>query len=224
MGCVCGTRNTYDRVFNDYWKGVSIRTIKPDIFLEKIKNYRMKPLLTDINMKNKFLNDFFDTNYKAITKEMIYDYINTFKSEKNNFLISLLFLTIRDKDKAKRAFCDLDKFYEINSLVMKDNEMFIKKIKLGEILICYLHLISLFSVVYISTLSDDKQDCIAEMSDNFKKDYQYTLMNNWLEKYSELVSLDEFFENEYFQFIDDIAIREGLSCIYYEARQNSHIR
>jgi hypothetical protein len=224
MGCVCGTRHNYDRVFTDYWKVLSIRYMKADTYCEKIKSYRMRSLLYDVNMKNKFITDFFDSSYnKPITKEMIYDKINTFKTETNDFLLSLIFLTIKDKDKAKKAFQELDKFYDIGSVVVKDNTLYIRKVKLVDILVYYVNLISLYSVTYLATLSDDKQDCIHEMSENFKFEFQITLINNWLEKYahSDFINFEEFFENEYFQFADDVAVRDGLSCIYYEIRQNN---
>jgi hypothetical protein len=225
MGCVCGSKHNYDKVFTDYWKAFSIRTIKPDVYYDKIKSYRLKLLLSDMSVKNKFISDFFDSSYnKTITKEMIYDFLNLHKSESNDILLSLLFLTNRDKDKAKKAYLELDKFYEIGSVVYWENAYHLKKAKFIDILLHYINLISLFCVIYISTLSDDKQDCIHEMSENFRLEYQINLINSWLEKFSDVdyINVDEFFENEFFQFSDDVAIRDGLSCICYEVRQISY--
>jgi hypothetical protein len=226
MGCVCVSRHNYDRVFNDYWKAMSIRTIKPDVFCDKIKTYKLKTLVSDVAVKNKFISDFFDSNChnKAITKEMIYDMINSFKNEGGGVLLSLLFLTSRDRSGAKKAYLELDKLFEVGSVVLKDNGYYFKKAKFVDIILYYTNLISLFCVIYIATLSDDKQDCIHEMTENFRLEYQISLINSWLDKYThcEFINVDEFFENEYLQFSDDVAIRDGLSCIFYEMRQNSY--
>jgi hypothetical protein len=205
---------------------LSIRSMKPDVYCEKVKDYRMKPLLYDVATKNKFLSDFFDaSHYKAITKEMIFDNINTFKTESNDLLLSLIFLTNKDKEKAKKAYLDLDKNFNINSVVYMSGAPMLRKSKFVDILVYYVNLISLFCVTYISALSDDKQDCIHEMSENFKFEYQITLINNWLERYAnqEYINVDDFFDNEYMQFANDASIREGLCCLYYEIlTQNPH--
>lgn len=164
-------------------------------------------------------------------------------------MLALVFLTICDKNSIKISFKKFLKYYKPDYLIsintnetlktadslihendsknyssknVIDNNLYIKKSFLSDILKIYINLISLFTVDYLSELTSEKEDFLISMKEEFSYDNQDKFLIKKLEFYdSDSVSIDEFFDRELNSLSNDSLVRNGVSyCNFSKTKIN----
>jgi hypothetical protein len=255
--CACGARDTYFNSLNIFWKSISIRHKTAFQYNEKIVNIYNKQLVNNSTimeklnvLKDNLINEFFySKQHPEIAKNLFSQLIDHHKTELEDLLLALVFLTICDKNSVKISFKKMLKYYKPDYLTSQstnetlktadtlsqendskksssksliDKNLYIKKPCLSEILKIYVNLISLFTVDYLAEITPEKEDFIISMKEEFSFENQEKYVNKKLEFYdSEAISIDEFFDREFSSLSDDSLVRNGISyCNFSKTNVN----
>ena len=228
MGCTCvSVGNIYEAEINGYWKSLPIRKMSPSIYLENFETFHISQIKD--KKRDEFITLFFNQGKNnTITKNLFFTKFTQLNNSKNKeefnyFLLSLFFLTKKEKN-PKEIFIRYDKLLtnKINSKTLGDVEhQYVNKEVFVEILGNYVNLISANSA-YLNGLVDDKQDFVNEVERIYKKENQEQFVKHLLQNYDKEVELDEFFLNEYTIISDDSKVREELYRIEFD-RENKKV-
>jgi hypothetical protein len=216
MGCTCVSLGyMYEAEINGYWKSLPIRKMSPSVYLDNFETFHISQIKD--KKREEFITLFFNQGKNnTITKNLFFTKFTQLNNSKNKdefnyFLLSLFFLTKREKN-SKEFFIKYDKLLtnKIYSKTLNEVEhQYIEKGLFLEIIGYYVNLISAYSA-YLNALVDDKQDFVSEVERIYTKDNQDQYVKNLLQHYDIEVELDEFFLNEHTIISDDSKVREEL--------------
>jgi hypothetical protein len=219
MGCHCSGRQNYESVFKDFWGKIKLREITVKEYVESLKTNLKKGNITEnrwMTITDKLLTN--PELAETSTSLFINALKNVDKEKQYLLFLSLLFLCHKNSHDAKKYFTECIKIYFNKDFAPKvkeeNDEIFLNKSRLMEIVSFYINLISLFSVKELSNLcAGNKKDFEMHLEKVFDQEIQRLyleeeLLQNYKE--DELINLTNFFEKEYIDLTDDSKIRERL--------------
>lgn len=237
--CSCCSRDEQYETLKIFWNGLLIQKITPYLYncsvIENLNkgNIRNKEVLKKTLIKSLLVN----RNYLNISKRLFEDALDYFENEIEEFIITIVLLTMNDNMSAtKITFKKLIKYYKPEYLKPLDetyegklinttsnNKIYIKKKDLFKIIKIYVKLVSLFSVKYLADLSKDKEYFLTFLTCQFSEDNQNVMINFILDKYveNELICIDDFLDNEISCFSDTDNVRKLVGQSGFMTEQNS---
>jgi hypothetical protein len=242
--CSCSTRDQYHTVFSDFFNGMQIKHKTALMYNEKVvEKWERKKLKNCDELVNFLLIEFINNPaHHSMSKIFIKNVLDKFQAYLSELLISLVFLTTRERGAVKVSFKKLLKHYKPEAIVSQtsspsttgslrdsrelltynslyssnsgENKLIVKRDDLQEILKVYVNFVSLTPIPYISGLARHNDDFIQMMNEEYSEENQIGYINKILDKYGkETISVDLFFDDEYETLCDDSLVRTGLSLV-----------
>ena len=100
-----------------------------------------------------------------------------------------------------------------------DKKLYIKKSDLNDIIKIFINLISSHPIFYLVKLTNDKEDFVSYLSEEFSESVINKFIAEKLEKYGVTqICIDDFFDNEYELLSDDTLVRNALSYCHFSGQ------
>ena len=222
MGCTCASSGyIYEPELSNFWKTLPIRKMTANVYLNNLGNFHIDQIKE--KKRDEFISVFFikSKDKQPIVKNMFFSIISSMKRDDiNYFLICLFFLTCDDAN-SKDSFIQLDKIY-LNKCIEITGEMnyyTISKVEMEKIIEMYINLIS-YNCFFLDNLFDNRQDFIEDVRISFKYENQIYYIKQLLKNYDNHINLDDFFNKEYKELINDSIVREKIIRFEFERLDN----
>ena len=218
MGCDCGRNLSPQSIMDLFWSGIIIRNKEYQDIIDMIRT--KKSGTSDITQKkyDLFIEGLLiNPDYKEISYKLFIKILNESRKRKNEgiYFISLFFL-------GKISLENLNKFFilicinqgGLKDSIRNDNEnYFIKKKDLEEIIYFYVEMISFMGIDFISEISENKDIFKSELNNKFFKEsmekfinkYIFDIFNN-----DDEINVEKFLKEKGKILVNDSHIREIL--------------
>jgi hypothetical protein len=218
MGCDCGRDLSPQSIIDLFWSGIIIRFKDYQDIIDMIRT--KKSGTGDISQKkyDLFIEGLLiHPDYKEISYKLFIKILNESRKRKNEgiYFISLFFL-------GKISLENLNKFFilicinqgGLKDSIRNDNEnYFIKKKDLEEIIYFYVEMISFMGIDFISEISENKDIFKSELNNKFFKEnmekfinkYIFDIFNN-----DDEINVEKFLKEKGKILVNDSHIREIL--------------
>ena len=218
MGCDCGRNLSPQSIMDLFWSGIIIRNKEYQDIIDMIRT--KKSGTSDITQKkyDLFIEGLLiNPDYKEISYKLFIKILNESRKRKNEgiYFICLIFL-------GKISLENLIKFFilicfnqgGLKDSIRNDNEnYFIKKKDLEEIIYFYVEMISFMGIDFISEISENKDIFKSELNNKFFIFYMEKFINKYIFDIfnnDDEINVEKFLKEKGKILVNDSHIREIL--------------
>jgi hypothetical protein len=217
MGACAIQRSEFESQVERFWDGLPIRSFTPREYQKVVVTALKNEEDEDINFKKIYEKLLKNAEFEEISQELFNSAFKELSSNKLDFYLLLIFLTVRDIEEGKHSFSKISNLLN-SELVGEDQGVrFFHKNPLMNFIKIYSKFITSFSLPYLLKTLDraEEKEILQEKLHNIYSDkhlefYINNLFDPAFMRSESYISYDYFFEFVYWKLADGTCFRDNL--------------